>query len=48
MNNYVLVTYITINNKVIFVQRCLIGNLVLQFFLMGSQCENCMLYIYIP
>ena len=45
MNNYVLVTYFTINNKFIFVQRCLMGNLLSQFVIMCSQCENGMLYI---
>ena len=45
MNNYVLVTYFTINIKFIFVQRCLKGNLSSQYFLMGSQCHTCMLYI---
>ena len=37
MNNYVLVTYFTINIKFIFVQRCLMGNLLSQYFLKGSQ-----------
>ena len=45
MNNHVLVTYFTINNKFIFVQMCLMGNLLSQFVIMGSQCENGMLYI---
>ena len=45
MNNHVIVTYFIINNKVIFVQRCLMGNLLSQFVIMGSQSENGMLYI---
>ena len=44
MNNYVLVTYFTINNKFIFVQRCLKGNLFVTIFLMWSQYQNGMLY----
>ena len=45
LKNHVLATSFTINNKSAFVRRCLIGNLLSQFFLMGSQCENCMGYI---
>ena len=46
MNNYVLVTYFTINIKFICVQMCLIGKKLSQYFLIGSQCQNCMLHIY--
>ena len=45
MNKYVLVTYFTINIKFIFVQRCLMGNLLSQYFLKGSHCQNSMVYI---
>ena len=44
MNNYVLVTYFTINIKFIFVQMCLMGNVLSQYFLKGSHCQNSMLY----
>ena len=45
MNKYVLVTYFTINIKLIFVQRCLMGNLLSQYFLKGYHCQNSMLFI---